>query len=143
MEPGDMLQTRRLKRLSDGWVAYAGVAVLMALGTPANAGFEASLAKLDPETRLEQVCDLAAMDRIAHDKNPYHPDRAKSDVSLRPQHANSTLIVKGGAFRSGGRWYQLAFTCKASPDHMKVLSFTYKIGEEIPEAKWSSYGLWR
>jgi len=26
---------------------------------------------------------------------------------------------------------------------MKVLSFDFKIGSEIPEEKWSAYGLWR
>jgi hypothetical protein len=26
---------------------------------------------------------------------------------------------------------------------MKVLSFDYKIGSEIPEEKWSAYGLWK
>lgn len=137
-----MLQFRKWKSRSGGLVVCS-VGVLAAMSTDAHSGFEASLAKLDPETRLEQVCDLAAMDRIARDKNPYHPDRAKSDVVLRPQHIKDTLVVKGGAFRSGGRWYRLAFTCKASPDHMKVLSFSYQIGEEIPQAKWPSYGLWR
>ncbi len=124
-------------------LAGIGFTMLVGWNSSATAGFEASLAKLDPETRLEQVCDLAAMKRIAGDKNPYHPDRAKSDVSVRPQHKKDTLIVKGGAFRSGGRWYQLAFSCTGSPDHMKVLSFSYEIGKEIPEAKWPQYGLWR
>lgn len=124
-------------------LAGIGFTMLVGWNSAANAGFEASLAKLDPQTRLEQVCDLAAMKRIAGDKTPYRPDRAKSDVLVRPQHKKDTLVVKGGAFRSGGRWYQLAFTCTGSPDHMKVLSFSYEIGKEIPEAKWPQYGLWR
>jgi hypothetical protein len=83
------------------------------------------------------------MNRIGDDDNPFHPDRAKSDVVSSPKHTGNVLTGSGGAFRSGGKWYAFSFECKASPDHMKVLSFTYKIGEPIPESKWSAYGLWR
>ncbi len=105
--------------------------------------FAASLKKLDPETRLEQVCDLEAMSRIDRDANSFHPDRAKTDVVSHPQHNGDTVTGKGGAFRSKGKWYSFSFTCKGSPDHMQVLSFSYKIGELIPESKWAAYGLWR
>lgn len=105
--------------------------------------FAASLKKLDPQTRLEQVCDLEAMSRIDRDANPYHPDRAKTDVISHPVHADDTVTGKGGAFRSKGRWYSFSFACKGSADHMKVLSFNYKIGEVIPESKWAALGLWR
>jgi len=30
----------------------------------------------------------------------------------------------------------------ATPDHLRVIDFRFTIGEEIPEAKWASYGLW-
>ncbi|EGP09698.1 DUF930 domain-containing protein [Afipia clevelandensis] len=105
--------------------------------------FAASLKKLDPDTRLEQVCDLEAMNRIDRDPNPYHPDRAKTDAVSLPVHAGDTVTGKGGAFRSKGRWYSFSFACKGSPDHMKVLSFSYKIGDLIPESRWASLGLWR
>lgn len=108
-----------------------------------DARFAASLKKLDPETRLEQICDLEAMTRIDHDPNPYHPDRAETDVVSHPQHTGDIVAGKGGAFRSKGRWYSFSFACKGSPDHMKVLSFSYKIGELIPESKWAALGLWR
>ena len=105
--------------------------------------FLSSLKRLDPGTRLEQICDLYAMQQIAHDSNPFHPDRAKSDVISRPRHAGATISGKGGAFRSGGRWYQYSFKCTASGDRTKVLSFSYQLGKEIPESKWATYGLWR
>jgi hypothetical protein len=108
-----------------------------------DARFAASLKKLDPETRLEQVCDLEAMTRIAKDSSPYHPDRAKTDVVSHPKHIGDTVKGSGGAFRSKGRWYSFSFECKGTPDHMKVLSFSYKIGELIPESKWAALGLWR
>jgi len=108
-----------------------------------DARFYASLKRLDPATRLEQVCDVEAMKQITRDNNPYRPDRAKSYVVSPPRHIGDTVKGTGGAFRSGGKWYTYSFTCKGSPDHFKVLSFTYKIGQPIPEKKWASYGLWR
>jgi hypothetical protein len=105
--------------------------------------FAASLKRLDPMTRLEQVCDLEAMNRISRDANPFHPDRAKTDVLTHPVHAGDTIKGAGGAFRSKGKWYAFSFTCKGSPDHMRVLAFSYKIGNLIPESKWASLGLWR
>lgn len=117
---------------------------LVALTAPAqavDARFLASLGRLDPKTRLEQICDYEAMSMIG--RGGARVDRAKSGVISPPQHLGDTLIAKGGAFRSGGKWFQVAFTCKATPDHKTVLSLTYKIGAAIPPAKWPLYGLWK
>jgi hypothetical protein len=116
------------------WAAPAGAV---------DARFYSSLKRLDPATRLEQVCDVEAMKRINSDTSPYHPDRAKSDVLSTPHHIGDTVKGNGGAFRSKGKWYSYSFVCKGSPDHFSVVSFTYKIGGPIPETKWASYGLWR
>jgi hypothetical protein len=114
-----------------------------AAASPSDDRFAASLLKLDPNTRLEQACDYEAMKRIDRDPNPYHPDRAKTDVISTPQHVGDTVKGNGGAFRSQGQWYTFSFVCKGAPDHLRVLSFTYTIGKLIPESKWASYGLWR
>jgi len=129
-------------------VKNAAVALALILLTAApslamDPRFAASLKKLDPQTRLEQVCDLEAMSRIDRDANPYHPDRAKTDVVSHPVHTGDTVKGSGGAFRSKGKWYSFSFSCKGSPDHMQVLSFSYKIGDLIPESKWAALGLWR
>jgi hypothetical protein len=126
-------------------VALTSIFVTVAV-TPliaADARFIASLGRLDPQMRLEQICDYEAMKRIGRRGQAFHPDRAKSDVVTPPRHLGDILIGAGGAFRSQGRWYQFSFTCKASPDHLRVLSFDYRVGEMIPEAKWNTYGLWR
>ena len=108
----------------------------------ADSRFLASLSKLDPQTRLEQVCDLAAVDQIGKKENLRKPDRAKANVITAPKVRGDTIEGTGGAFRSGGKWYAFSFTCKGSPDHLKVLSFTYRVGALIPKAKWPEYGLW-
>jgi hypothetical protein len=102
----------------------------------------ASLHRLDPSLRLEQICDMEAMDRIAREDRRFRPDRAKSNVIVPPEHLGDTLKASGAAFRANGRWYALSFVCKGSPDHLKVTSFNYSIGELIPNSKWDDYGLW-
>jgi hypothetical protein len=108
----------------------------------ADSRFIASLSKLDPQTRLEQVCDLAAVNHIGKSEKLPRPDRAKANVITPPKVRGDTVTGSGGAFRSGGKWYAFSFTCKGSPDHLKVLSFTYRVGELIPKSKWPEYGLW-
>jgi len=119
-------------------------AIAMLSTAPCNAEnrFQAGLARLDEQTRLEQVCDLEAMERITQAGN-YMPDRAKSYVLSAPKRKGHTLTALGAAFRSGGKWYALSFTCTATPNHMKVTAFDFHIGGRIPESKWLEYDLWR
>jgi Domain of Unknown Function (DUF930) len=109
----------------------------------ADARFYASLKKLAPETRLDQICDYEAMVRIARDRTPYHPDRAQADAVSPSKHTETSVRATGGAFRSGGHWYSLSYACTTTPDNMKVTSFSYQIGKQIPESEWQRYGLWR
>lgn len=54
----------------------------------------------------------------------------------------TTLTAKGGAVRSGQRWYVLSFTCQLTNDLMKATSFSFVLGREIPKDAWDQYGLW-
>lgn len=120
------------------WIAL----ILVAPSAEARDSFIESLRKIEPRTRLEQVCDFEAMKRIKAEKGVF-ADRAKSDVSASPEHKGHTLVAQGAAYRAGGNWYRLSFTCTATPDHLQVLTFKYKVGGLIPESKWDEYGLWR
>lgn len=104
--------------------------------------FLRGLRLLAPEDRLVQLCDFTAMQRIGKEHKTFRPDRAVADASKVSRVKEHTVMAEGGAFRSKGDWYALSYTCAATPDHMKVTSFKYKIGDEIPEAKWKEYGLW-
>jgi hypothetical protein len=104
--------------------------------------FYASLKRLDPSTRLDQICDYEAMLQLARDPNNYHPDRAKAEVFFSPRRGNNSIVANGGAFRSNGRWYALSYTCKTGADNLSVTSFSYKAGKFIPTSEWSKYGLW-
>lgn len=100
-----------------------------------------SLRKLDPDMLLEQVCDMEAMQRITRD-HKFRPDRAKSNVFLRPVHHGDVMTADGAAFRSGDKWYRFSFTCKGTPDHLNIVSFSYKLGPVIPKSHWAGLALW-
>ncbi len=123
-------------------LAIGAATILAAPAAAADARFEKSLQMLAPLERLEQLCDYAAMKQIRKDHRKYRPDRAQANAITDAQVSQDTVHVKGGAFRSRGKWYALTYSCTATPDHLKVISFHYSIGAEIPETKWAAYGLW-
>ena len=116
---------------------------LLAHAAVADTRFEKSLLLLAPTDRLEQLCDYTAMTHIRNDARHFRPDRAVANAMRDVQHKSDMIVASGAAFRSRGKWYALSYTCSADPEHLKVQAFKYKIGDEIPEAKWASYGLWQ
>ena len=107
-----------------------------------DAALRAGLLKLDPQTRLEQRCDAEVLDRISHDDRKYKADRVVAYAFATPEMMADAIRSPGAAFRSKGQWYRLKFKCETAPDHMEVLQFRYRIGDEIPEADWAKYNLY-
>ncbi|HWK96203.1 MAG TPA: DUF930 domain-containing protein [Pseudolabrys sp.] len=122
--------------------ALAALFFAGALSSSSGAQHLPILQRVDPNTRQEQICDIALMDRIGRDRREYSPDRAKSDALAHPHHGRGSLRAEGAAFRSGGRWYKVAFVCRTTADNLKVISLTYKIGGRIPQEKLADYDLW-
>lgn len=58
---------------------------------------ENALKRLDPSTRLEQVCDAAAMSRIQKENKGFRVDRSVVSALQEPQAKGDTLTGKGGA----------------------------------------------
>ncbi len=129
-------------------VASVFVALLLPGGSAAASDkrqkqLEHMLKRLDPATRLEQLCDAEAMKQIAQDHREFRVDRSVVSALAEPRVKGNTLVGNGAAFRSKGKWYQYAFTCHATPDRLRVISFEYKLGDEIPETQWSKHGLYQ
>jgi hypothetical protein len=122
-------------------LAIAAVTITTVIAA-ADERIERSLQMLAPAERLEQLCDYTAMTRIRTETKEFRPDRAVANAMAEPLAKGDALEVTGGAFRSKKKWYALTYRCAATPDHLKVVAFNYTIGEEIPEAKWVSFGLW-
>lgn len=133
-----------MKRVLVASVLWLAVLAVPALAQDRNQkNLEALLKRLDPATRLEQVCDAEAMKQIAREHREFRIDKSVVSALDEPRVKGDTLIGKGGAFRSKGKWFQFAFTCQAAPDRLRVLSFEYKLGDEIPETQWSKHGLYQ
>ena len=125
-----------------GLFAFLSITIAgMTHAASAQNRMEHQLRLLDPSARLEQVCDIAAMAQIRREAKEFRPDRAMASALAEPKAGQTSLEAKGAAFRSKGKWYQLSYVCQTTPDHMKVLSFDYKIGDPIPEDRWDGYGL--
>jgi hypothetical protein len=124
-------------------LAIVAATIIVTTAVAADGRFERSLKMLAPAERLEQLCDYTAMTRIRSEAKQYRPDRAVTNAMAEPKTTGDTLEVSGGAFRSRGKWYALSYHCTATADHMSVVTFRFVIGEEIPESKWASFGLWQ
>jgi Domain of Unknown Function (DUF930) len=125
------------------FVSAVVAATITWVAADADERFDRSLQMLAPAERLEQLCDYTAMARIRGEKKEFRPDRAVANAMAEPSSKRDTLEVTGGAFRSKKKWYALTYRCTATPDHLKIVTFDYTIGAEIPEAKWASFGLWQ
>ena len=122
--------------------AFGAAGIAAAQAASPDEKFEKVLLKLDPSARLEQLCDYTALTRIRADDKNFRPDRAVANAMAEPKVTHDTVEAKAGAFRSRKKWYTLTYRCTATPDHLKVVSFNYTIGAEIPATQWAGYGLW-
>lgn len=91
--------------------------------------------KLTPVDQLDQRCDIEAMDRLQADKV----------ISYTFSHPKRTAVhvdADGAVFRRNGHWYRLSYACTTSPDHLKILAFTFKRGIMIAHKDWTRYYLY-
>jgi hypothetical protein len=88
--------------------------------------------------QAHQACSIKGVDTLRRDKRLPGADRIKTRVTGAAALDGSVVTGKGGAVRAKGRWYALKFTCTVTADRMKAVSFTYELGQEIPEAKWTT-----
>lgn len=100
------------------------------------------LEKLTPEERLEQRCDIEAMDKISDDKAGFRPDKVIAYAFGDPKLDGTTLKTKGAVFRSKGEWYRLSYKCEASADRLEVNAFNYRIGDVVPHEDWAAHYLY-
>lgn len=101
------------------------------LDAPAMARAKAAIKQLPPEKRLVQTCNIEAVGQLGNAGRGFNPDAVIADALSRPASAGTTFTVTGGAFRSGGKWRGLAYTCTLSGDMSAVKSFTYRVGDDV------------
>lgn len=99
------------------------------------------LQKLTPDERLEQRCDIEAMDEISG-RAGFRPDKVIAYAFGDPKLDGTTFKTKGAVFRSKGEWYRLSYKCEASSDRLDIHAFKYKIGDQVPHEDWAEHYLY-
>ncbi|MFC6445485.1 DUF930 domain-containing protein [Shinella zoogloeoides] len=126
-------------------IALFALALAPLCASPAlalDARIRGQLEKLTPEERLEQRCDMEAMDRIGGGKGGFRPDKVIAYAFGDPKLDGTTFKTKGAVFRSRGEWYRLSYKCEASDDRLEVNAFKYRIGEQVPHEDWAAHYLY-
>ena len=118
-------------------------AVIFSAPAFAASGTQRALEKLEPSTRMIEVCDIAVSARLAKETAYDKVDRLVADAAKDAVVGANAVTAKGAAFRNEGHWYGLSYACGLKPDHLSVKTLTYSVGAEIPESSWEKYGLWR
>jgi hypothetical protein len=114
------------------------------LGTAyADASMDRVFKELEPEERAHQACNLRGIDAVRKGAHLKGVDRITTNIQTPAVFKDNIVVAKGGAVRANHHWYMLNFTCSVTSDQMKATSFDFKLGDEIPEAKWEDYGLWK
>ncbi len=91
--------------------------------------------------RIDQLCAIEASEQIEAWKPDYRPDRLVSFAMSDTREDGDVLVADGAAFRSKRNWYHLRFRCGLSPDHAKVVSFAFEVGDAIPRDEWEPHNL--
>ncbi len=125
----------------DGLILSALISTLPAAAIAADSGVDPSLKRLDPQTRLVQVCDLAVMDETSSRKDGI-TERAFIDALHRAHIEGDTAQGDGGAFRRKGEWYEFSYSCTVTPDHMRTTELTVEVKRRVPHAEWAAKDLY-
>jgi hypothetical protein len=89
------------------------------------------------DQRASQLCLTELRQQLLNASPPYFPELLPSD---RPK--DGTIIeIPRVAFRASGLWYNLSYRCEIDADALKVLSFAFNVGEQIPRSEWQRRGL--
>lgn len=104
------------------------------LRDPGMARARATLESLPPEKRLEQTCNIEALAQIGNAGEGFAPDVVMAEAYARSEMTGTHLAASGAIFRSGERWYGLAFDCTLSDDLTSVTAFSYRLGADVTDA---------
>lgn len=97
---------------------------------------------LDPQTRLEQACDLEVMLRISREYKSYQADKVIAYTFGPTTTKGNSVSAPGAVFRSRENWYHLSYQCETGPRHLDVKTLKYKIGAKIPRSDWEKHDLY-
>lgn len=104
------------------------------LGDPRMARAREMLTTLPRDKRLAQTCNIEALAQIGYSGEGFAPDVVMAEAYALQEVIGTRLVANGAIFRSGEKWYGLAFDCTLSDDLSTVTAFTYRLGADVTEA---------
>ncbi|WP_170854951.1 DUF930 domain-containing protein [Xaviernesmea oryzae] len=111
------------------------------LKDPRSHGAVKALRALAPDDRIEQLCNIEAMEQIHRLRPSRRPDFIIAYAIKPPALSGAVFTADGAAFHDRKHWVRMRYRCGVSPDHAKVTQFAFAIGEDIAADQWSSYSL--
>ncbi|ACI55967.1 protein of unknown function DUF930 [Rhizobium leguminosarum bv. trifolii WSM2304] len=111
------------------------------LADPRSRGARQALRGLAGSERKLQLCDLEALEQARRARPDMRPD-ALAPYAMAPEKVGGNSVeVRGGAFRSKGKWYNIQFKCGLDAGSGKVMSFAFLVGDAIPQGEWQAHDL--
>lgn len=104
------------------------------LSAPNMARAREALKTLPREKRLSQTCNIEAVGQIGSSGRGFTPDVVIADAYGKSVMAGSRYTASGAIFRSGEKWYGVAFDCTLSDDLTSVTAFSYRLGADVTDA---------
>jgi hypothetical protein len=107
-----------------------------------DARLQRSLLLLDPDTRVIQVCDIAALAAVSRDASFRRVDKVMIDALSTPKGTATRLTGDGGALRQKDEWFKFSYVCTVNQGALEASAFNFKIAGAIPKSDWKTLGLW-
>lgn len=111
------------------------------LRQPDMASVRRGLRTVTEDERVVQLCNIEGLEQIRRAAPQYDPDTMVSYAMADLVASGLMLTATGAAFRSRRLWYGVSFECVAAPGLDGVTSFSFKLGEAIPESEWEAHNL--
>ncbi|TBC95307.1 DUF930 domain-containing protein [Rhizobium leguminosarum] len=111
------------------------------LADPRSRRAREALHQLSGSERNLQLCDLEALEQVRRAQPAMAPDVLAPYAMAAEKVSGNSVEVKGGAFRSKRKWYNIQFKCELDAGSGKVLSFAFLVGDAIPQGEWQEHNL--
>ncbi|NEH60573.1 DUF930 domain-containing protein [Rhizobium leguminosarum] len=111
------------------------------LADPRSRRAREALRGLAGSERNLQLCDLEALEQVRRAQPAMAPDTLAPYAMAAEKVSGNRVEVKGGAFRSKRKWYNIQFKCELDAGSGKVVSFAFLVGDAIPQDEWQEHNL--
>lgn len=136
-EPAPSLDTVKPDELPRVKQIFANRILASQKGTETKTG----LLSVHLSERTVQLCNLEALEQIAHAYPELSPKTVMADATLPLREKGLNLKAPGALVYANGTWYSLEFECWIRPDALELDDFAFKLGAELPRPQWGILNL--